>query len=177
MPKTKQQNKEQKEVDKPKHPGGRPTDYKPEYCEQAENYALLGATDVQMAGFFGVCEATITNWKRDKPEFLAAIKRGKEDADAQVVKSLFKRAMGYKHEAVKIFADAKTGAEQIVPYIEHYPPDTAACIFWLKNRQKSQWRDKQDHEVSGANGKPIETVNYNVDLPPEEAYKKMLGLV
>jgi hypothetical protein len=24
------------------------------------------------------------------------------------------------------------------------PPDTTAQIFWLKNRQKSAWRDKQD---------------------------------
>ena len=45
----------------------------------------------------------------------------------------------------------------IVPTTKHYPPDTTAAIFWLKNRQKSKWRDKQDHEISGPDGKPIET--------------------
>jgi 2-keto-4-pentenoate hydratase/2-oxohepta-3-ene-1,7-dioic acid hydratase in catechol pathway len=25
--------------------------------------------------------------------------------------------------------------------VEHYPPDTTAAIFWLKNRRKEDWRD------------------------------------
>ena len=28
-------------------------------------------------------------------------------------------------------------------YVEHYPPDTAAICFWLKNRRPDQWRDAQ----------------------------------
>ena len=28
-------------------------------------------------------------------------------------------------------------------------PDTAAQIFWLKNRKPEAWRDKQNLEVSG----------------------------
>ena len=28
--------------------------------------------------------------------------------------------------------------------IKHYPPETAAMIFWLKNRKKEYWRDKQE---------------------------------
>ena len=28
--------------------------------------------------------------------------------------------------------------------IKHYPPDSTAMIFWLKNRQKEKWRDKHD---------------------------------
>jgi hypothetical protein len=27
---------------------------------------------------------------------------------------------------------------------KHYPPDTTAAIFWLKNRRPSEWRDKVD---------------------------------
>jgi hypothetical protein len=27
-------------------------------------------------------------------------------------------------------------------YIEHHPPDTAACIFWLKNRHSKLWRER-----------------------------------
>ena len=36
-----------------------------------------------------------------------------------------------------------------VPFIEHYPPDTTAAIFWLKNRRPDRWRDTQniDHAV------------------------------
>jgi hypothetical protein len=35
----------------------------------------------------------------------------------------------------------------IVPTTKHYPPDTAAAIIWLKNRQPERWRDKIEQEV------------------------------
>ncbi len=47
------------------------------------------------------------------------------------------------------------GKPVIVPTVKHYPPDTTACIFWLKNRQRDRWRDKQDHEHTGKDGGPI----------------------
>jgi len=116
---------------------------------------LLGATDEELAGFFEVATSTISKWKLDYPEFSEALKAGKALADTDVAERLYRRAMGYTHEAVKIVADAKTGAEHIVPYTEHYPPDTTACIFWLKNRQRAKWRDR--HEHSGPDDGPIMT--------------------
>lgn len=128
---------------------GRPSSYRAEYAEQAEKLCLLGATDAEMAGFFGVVEATINNWKNDHPEFLESLKSGKVLADANVAHRLYCRAMGYEHESVKIVADANTGKELTVPFTEHYPPDTTAGIFWLKNRRPTEWRDKQAIEHSG----------------------------
>jgi hypothetical protein len=29
-----------------------------------------------------------------------------------------------------------------VPYTVHYPPDTQACMFWLRNRQRRHWLEK-----------------------------------
>lgn len=131
-------------------PAGRPTDYKEDYPAKAFKLCLLGATDEQLADFFDVCVSTVNAWKKEHPEFLASIKEGKADADANVANSLYKRALGYSHDAVKIVANATTKEEHIVPYIEHYPPDTTACIFWLKNRQKVNWRDKTEQEHSGS---------------------------
>ncbi len=130
----------------PKRPIGRPSKYRPEFAKQATKLCLLGATDAELARFFEVSEATLNTWKKAHPEFLEALKTGKEEADAQVAKSLFRRALGYSHPATKIFADPKTGSEHVVHYVERYPPDTVACIFWLKNRQPDKWRDKQHHE-------------------------------
>jgi hypothetical protein len=49
-----------------------------------------------------------------------------------------------------------------VPYTEHCPPDTTACIFWLKNRRPDLWREKVLTEVSGPDGGPIPTqINVN----------------
>lgn len=132
---------------------GRPSKYKPEMAEQARKLALLGATDREMSNFFEVAESTFNLWKLDYPDFSAALDLGKEAADKRVEKSLYHRALGYSHDAVKIFADPKTGAEHITHFTEHYPPDTTACIFWLKNRKPEEWRDRQ--ELTGKNGDPL----------------------
>ena len=120
--------------------GGRPTDYKDEYAEQAYNYCLLGATDEQLALFFDVSEQTINNWKKKHQVFSLALKRGKDQADAIIAQSLFHRAKGYSHPEDKIFNDQ--GIALVVPTTKHYPPDTTAAIFWLKNRRPDKWRDR-----------------------------------
>jgi DNA-binding XRE family transcriptional regulator len=141
---------------------GRPSSYRPEFAEQAYKLCLLGATDAEMAAFFGVSEQTINAWKQGQPEFLESITRGKSIADANVAERLYQRAMGYSHEAVKIFQ--YEGKPMVVPYTEHYPPDTQAVSLWLRNRQPAKWRDVQRQELTGANGGPIETAA----LTPEE---------
>lgn len=132
---------------------GRPTAYRPEYAEQARKLCLLGATDADLARFFGVSEQTVNAWKAAQPEFLESLKAGKEEADARVAHSLYRRALGYSHKAVKIMSvprGAELGSEIVhEEYIERYPPDTTAGIFWLKNRRPEQWRDKQQVEHSG----------------------------
>ena len=121
----------------------RPTKYKPEYAEQAKKLCRLGAKDTELANFFEVDEKTIGNWKNDYPEFLLSLKDGKEAADAEVADRLFKRATGYEHKAVKITA-SPDGREHVTEYVERYPPDTTAAIFWLKNRRPDLWRDKTE---------------------------------
>lgn len=138
----------------------RPSSYKPEYAEQARKLCLLGATDAQLADFFGVAESTINLWKLANPEFSESLKAGKEKADALVAYSLYHRALGYKHDAVKILtvADGNNAGSHVeeIPYTEHYPPDTTAAIFWLKNRRPDLWRDKITQEHVGKDGGPIQ---------------------
>ena len=31
------------------------------------------------------------------------------------------------------------------PYVEHYPPDTAAASLWLRNRQPKLWRERSEN--------------------------------
>lgn len=130
--------------------GGRPSKFKPEFVEQARKLAELGATDREIAEFFEVDERTLNRWKADKPEFCQSLRVGKDVADDRVEQALYRRALGYSHDAVKIAVNAQGEVTQ-VPYVERMPPDTTAAIFWLKNRRKETWRDKHEFEHS-ANG-------------------------
>lgn len=128
-------------------PGGRPPKYKPEFAEQAVKLCELGATDVELGDFFKVRRETIWAWAQKYEEFSNALKVGKSAADERVKRSLYAKAIGYEHDAVKIMQHQ--GEPVLVPYREHVPPDTTAAIFWLKNRDPERWRDKQQVEHSG----------------------------
>lgn len=135
---------------KPRRKGGRPSSYRPEYARQAEKLCELGATDAQLANFFGVTEQTINNWKTDHPEFFESLKGAKIKADAVIEKALFQRANGYSYPDVHV--SNYQGEVTLTPITKHYPPDPTSMIFWLKNRQPSRWRDRQELAHSGLDG-------------------------
>ena len=126
--------------------GGRPTKYKKEYNKQAEKICVLGATDEFLADYFEVDVSTIGNWKNNHPSFLESIKKGKIEADLKVADSLYNRAIGYSHPEQKVFNNQ--GEILTHDTTKHYAPDPTALIFWLKNRQPKQWRDKQELDVN-----------------------------
>lgn len=132
---------------KAESPRGRPSLYKPEYDEQARKLCLLGATDPELADFFGVNIDTIYEWKKVHGTFSDAIKRGKIQADSNVADRLYQRAMGYEHPEV----DIRVINQEIIqtPITKVYAPDPTAAIFWLKNRQRTKWRDRIETEHSG----------------------------
>jgi hypothetical protein len=135
------------EAAEPKRGCGRPTAYKPEFAEQARKLCLLGATDMEVADFFGVTFRTVTHWKNKHSTFVQALKTGHAASDDRVERSLFHRAIGYSYDAEKVFPPKGNDTKPvIVKYREHVPPDTTACIFWLKNRRREQWRDVHKHE-------------------------------
>jgi hypothetical protein len=151
-------------------PAGRPTKYDRTLCEQAYKLYLLKATDEEVSDFFGVHVDTLHEWRRVHKEFSEATTRGKLQADAEVAEKLRHRAIGYSHEAVKIFMPAGAAEPVYAKYTEHYPPDTAAASLWLRNRQPEKWRDKADLEHSGPNGGPIQVqpvVNVTIGSTPQ----------
>lgn len=125
----------------------RQTDYKEEYNEQARKLCLLGATDKELADFFEVTEQTINNWKNDFPAFFESIKSGKDVADSNVADRLYQRAMGFEHDSEEIKVVDKDIAR--VPIRKVYPPDTMAAIYWLNNRQRRNWKQRQDITSDG----------------------------
>ncbi|MGZ8226575.1 MAG: helix-turn-helix domain-containing protein [Methylococcaceae bacterium] len=116
---------------------GKTTPFKSEYCELAFNYCSLGATEKQLAHFFGVDEKELIEWKIKYPKFQNAIKRGEIMADANVASSLYRRAIGYSHP--ETIASNHQGELIKTEITKHHPPDVRACIYWLSNRQPKIW--------------------------------------
>ena len=137
---------------------GRPTKYKKEFIEQAYNYALLGAIDADLAIFFGVNVDTIYEWKKRHKQFSDALKSGKEVADSKVAKALYTRAIGYSTKETKLAIDEGQFTDE-KEVTKNYPPETTACIFWLKNRQPTKWREKQADESTDASDALKQFVN------------------
>ncbi len=129
------------------NPGGRPTKYEPAFCEKAHKLAAEGATDIEIADALGVHVATYYRWKAEHPEFCESTRLGKEAADDRVEASLYHRAVGYSHDAVKIFMPAGAEEPVVAPYREHYAPDTTAASLWLRNRRPDKWRDRRELEM------------------------------
>jgi len=114
---------------------------------------LLGANEAQLADALNVSKPTIDYWKQQKPEFLQVLKAGKIEADANVAKALYHRALGYSHpdtvvltNTVKTYDDDGKLIEShveplLVPMIKYYPPDSYAANKWLSLRQRELWND------------------------------------
>lgn len=141
-----------KKADKPtipdKHPGGRPTKYNAQFHPGwGEALASKGLTNPQMADKMGIAESTFIKWMAEHEEFSVAIKRGREDPDNLVEKSLFEMATGYSYNTEKalVVSDGKDIGSHVekVSVHETIPPNPTSMIFWLKNRRPDKWRDGQ----------------------------------
>ena len=177
MPKRKNSVRKKDNIKKKKR--GRPSKWTDDIPDRTYKLCLLGLTDQDLCVAFNISERILNYWKKIHPEFLQSIKKGKDNADAEIAKSLYHRAKGYEHEDVHI--SNYQGEITITPITKHYPPDTTACIFWLKNRQKELWSDVSRHEHTGKDGGPIEqkqipVLDLSILSDEELALAEKLGL-
>ena len=147
---------------------GRPSKYDESLPDKVFKFCLLlkDPTDVHLAECMDMTVPTFKKHLKENTEFLLAYKHGKDQADADVVRSMYERAKGYSHPDIhytsgtrKFYDDEGklVSSETIViqtPIIKHYAPDPTSGIFWLKNRQR--WQDAFRQEHTGAGGGPIQ---------------------
>lgn len=132
---------------------GQPTLYKPAYCTQAHNYCLLGATNEDLATFFEVTRRTIDNWIAAHPDFATAVRSGRVAADMRVARCLFERAVGREQKVERTVLHQ--GSEWVLKNTVNHPPDTRACMFWLRNRQRASWGDRAAASALGEDGEDV----------------------
>ena len=112
--------------EKEKNLGGRPTTYKPEYCERLIEHMSEGLSFESFCGVVECAKDTLYNWARANPEFA----RAKEIAFEKC--RLFWERVGIS---------GATGANKDF--------NATSWIFNMKNRFYDEWRDKQEVEQSG----------------------------
>jgi hypothetical protein len=125
-----------------------PDRFHPRYTAQAEKLCAMGATDVEIADFFGISTDTLAMWRRQSAEFNLSIKIGASVADDRVERSLFQLSVGYTYVAEKVVV--AMGVPTVVKYRHHVPPDRGSIEFWLKNRRGDDWREKQEIAITKA---------------------------
>jgi thymidylate synthase len=94
---------------------GRTSEYDPDLVPQIVEMANSGLTDLEISEEIGFSRTTLWRWRKIHPELCNALKEAKGIADTRVEQSLYAKALA---------------------------GDVTACIFWLKNRKREEWRDK-----------------------------------
>jgi len=122
---------------------GRPTKYKKEYDKQAAKLCAQGFTDAQLADFFEVHESTINEWKLKHKSFSESLK-AKRFSDDKVKQSLYQRC--FPTELVEVKEESGTMGSKTVTTTKQVQGDTAAMIFWLKNRCPEEFRANPEVE-------------------------------
>lgn len=115
-----------------KKPVGRPTKYKPEYCQMVVDHMAKGASLTSFAAEIDVARSTINEWMDANPDFSEAVKRAKAKCAA------WWERLGRNN--------AITG-----------DGNATLVIFGLKNMAAEDWREKQEIDHTTA-GQPMQSV-------------------
>ncbi len=111
-----------------------------------EGWKRDGLTDEQIARNLGVSKHTLIKWKKNIPDFLDAIKKGKEVSDYELENALHKRAVGYYYEEETV-----TNKGEVVKTKKYEHANPTSLIFALKNRLPHKYRDKVEQEITNRN--------------------------
>lgn len=101
---------------------GRPTKFKPAYCDEVINTMATGLSLTAFAGEIGVARSTINEWMAQFPDFSEAVKKGQAKRVAYLERRLL---------------DGEFGAR------------VTSHIFALKNADPDEWQDKREIQHSG----------------------------
>jgi len=154
-----------------KKTSGAPTKYDEDYPRMAEVACSQGGfTDQKLALLFNVVKSTINAWKKDHPEFKAALKRGKDQFDTEVVEKAFlKRCVGFSYNEttrepmITKVLNADGTQEEVYKMAvtkrvrKFVTPDAKGCMDWLTNRAPDRWKKSKHVEITGQGGGPVKT--------------------
>ncbi len=105
------------------------------------------ATARELAADLGVSANTLNRWMKEYPEVDAAVREMRSYVDDAIESALAKRAQGYSVPYEEI-SDGPKGTTTKTGHT-HIPADVGAAKFWLANRRRDKWAERQVIEVEG----------------------------
>ena len=135
-------------------------------------------TITEICSLSGIHKDTYYTWLETKPDFSDAVKKAKEEFDEFIIfearKSLVKMIQGYTVQEKKTVTvdSGKKNDETGKPIVKvkehtvidkHIQPNVAATIFALTNRDSGNWKNRQNTELTGKDGKDLITGSIDVD--------------
>lgn len=114
---------------------GRPSEFKPEFCDLVVNFMSQGYSLTAFAGSIGKSRECVYNWERTIPSFSDAVKAARAARIAKLESGLFQ-------------ADGS---------------QVTAHIFALKNACPAEWREINRTELTGADGDPLKVMRVMSD--------------
>ena len=110
---------------------GRPTDYKPEYCERVIEYGRAGKSITWMAASLDVAKSTLYLWIDEHPEFSDAITRARQ-LSQQWWEDAGQNALASREFNAPVWSKS------------------------MAARFPDEWRDSAKHEHTGSDGGAIQ---------------------
>lgn len=110
---------------------------KPHKLTQIEDWVADGYSHERLADAIGITRQTFYNWLNKSEKLRAAVNEGKEYRLPRIKKAFRKICTGYYVTEEKM--NAKGEVVQVKRYIE---PSVPGIIFYLKNQDRENWKDK-----------------------------------
>ena len=123
-----------------------------------EELAMSGLTNDEIAIYIGIAKSTIATWVERDKNIRETIKRGREHSLRRVEDAMFKLAVGefvitedkvLMDEEKTINPDGSTvikKTERVVKVEKQLPPNPAMIIFYLKNKSRGAYTNRDPEE-------------------------------
>lgn len=135
---------------------GRELKYNDTFPEIAKKLAADGKREYKIAEELGISQRTYFEYKAKYPHFSQAIKSGQQEAIQTAEDSLFRRVTGFTYTETVIEEEMGT-VIKTKKTKKTVLPDPVSCIFYLKNKDPENWRDRQ--ELSIPDGIGVKIIN------------------
>lgn len=130
---------------------------------QIEILSEYGLNNEQISNVLNIHRETLATFKNKNKKLFDALKKGKKIANANVVASRYRRAIGYYYEETSTDKDGN-----ITVFTKYEHPNIPAGIYISNNRESDEWNNKQFIEQKNTMDFPKEIVFQTVATNGEE---------